>query len=121
MSNNKVSVEERIAKLELSSRRLKLGLLMIPLLAFGLGAAANDALKAKSVTTEELVIVDDAGERRASLFSNPKSGDPHLELYNADGTLLLNLARSDDNGIGCIQFFNKDGKFKGGAGGNALK
>lgn len=54
MSNNTASVEERIANLESSSRRLKLALLMIPLLAFALGAAANDALKAKSVTTENL-------------------------------------------------------------------
>ena len=120
MSSCTVSLEERVAKLESTGQRLKLTLVLLPLFAFALGAAANDALKAKSVTTEKLVIVNDAGKPTAALYSNAK-GDPNLELYNPDGSLLLNLARSDDNGIGCIQFFNKAGEFKGGAGGNALK
>ena len=119
MSKITASMEDRIAKLERSSRRLKLILVILPLLAFALGAGANEAMQAKSLTTEKLVIVDDAGKPRAALYSNVK-GDPNLEFYNADGSLLLNLARSDDNGIGCIQFFSKEGKFKGGAGGNAL-
>lgn len=120
MSDNNTSLEERIAKLESTGRRQKLLLVILPLLAVALGAAANDALKAKSVTTEKLVIVDDSGKPKAALYANAK-GDPNLEMYNPDGSLLLNIARSDDNGIGCIQFFNKEGKFKGGAGGNALK
>ena len=120
MSDTTARLEERVAKLESTSRRLKLLLFVLPLLTLALGAAANDALKAKSVTTEKLYIVDDSGKPKAALFCNDK-GDPNLELYNPDHSLLLNLARSDDNGIGCIQFFNKNGEFKGGAGGNALK
>ena len=120
MSENLAKFEERIAKLESSGRRLKLSLILLPLIAFSLGAAVSDALKAKSVTTEKLVIVDDTGKPRAALYANSK-GNPNLELYNADGSLLLNLAKSDDNGIGCIQFFDQEGKFKGGNGGNALK
>ena len=98
MPTNTASLEDRIAKLETAGRRLKATLMMVPLLAFTLGAAANDASKAKSVTTEKLVIVDDAGKTRAALYSN-ESGDPSLELYNPDGSLLLNLARSDVNEI----------------------
>jgi hypothetical protein len=120
MSENLATFEERIAKLESSGRRLKVSLILLPLMAFSLGAAFSDVLKAKSVITEKLIIVDDTGKTRAALYANSK-GNPNLELYNADGSLMLNLAKSDDNGIGCIQFFDQAGKFKGGAGGNALK
>jgi len=120
MQMNTTTIESRLARLEQKDRRRRILLVLVPFMAFGLGAAANDVLKAKSVTTEKLVIVDEAGKPRATLYAN-KQGDPSLELYNPDGSLLLNLARSDDNGIGCIQFFSKEGKFKGGAGGNALK
>ena len=112
--------EARIEKLESTVGRLRIVLVVVPLLAFVLGAAANDALTAKSVTTERLQIVNPAGETRASLFTNAK-GDPVLELYNADGSLLVNAGRSPDNGVGFIQFFDEQGQFKGGAGGNALK
>ena len=120
MSHESTSLECRIASLEASGRRLKLALVFLPVLALVLGAAANDAIKTKLVSTEKLVIVDDSGKPKAAFFCNAQ-GDPNLEFYNSDGSLLLNLARSDDNGIGCIQFFSKEGKFKGGAGGNALE
>lgn len=95
-------------------------LALIPVIAFSLGATTGDALKGKSVMTEKLLIVDQEGKSRAALFAN-QQGDPNLEFYNPDGSLLMNIARSDDNGIGCIQFFNRNGAFKGGAGGNALE
>ena len=120
MQSKSTLIEDRLMRLEQKDRRLRALVVLVPLLAFGLGAAASDALKAKSITTGKIELVDEAGKVRAALFTN-QQGDPNLEFYNPDRTLLLNVARSDDNGIGCIQFFSKDGKFKGGAGGNALQ
>lgn len=119
MPHTSAALEARIARLESAGQRLKLALVVLPLLGIALGAAGKDALSIQSVTTERLTVVDESGKPRIALYANSKS--PFIELYNPDGSLLLNLARSDDNGIGCIQFFDAVGKFKGGAGGNALK
>jgi hypothetical protein len=120
MSVSSPSIDDRVARLERRIRNLFILLLAIPALAFLLGAAANDVLKAKSVTTQKLVIVDPKG-RDCAAFYVSKKGEPVFEMYNQDHSLLLNVGKSDDNGFGFIQFFDNEGKFKGGVGGNALE
>jgi hypothetical protein len=44
-----------------------------------------------------------------------------LEMYNSDHSLIMNAGKSPENGVGFVQFFDSAGKFKGGAGGNALR
>ena len=91
---------------------------VLPILAFTLGAAANDALRTKSVTTESLAIVDAEGKTRAAIYVG-KNKQPVFEMYNENESLLLNAGKSRDNGIGFIQFFDSDGDFKAGVGGNS--
>jgi len=111
---------DRIAELERKMKRIMASVIILPALAFVLGAAANDMIKAKSVTTERLVIVDANGKERAAIYCGDKQ-EPVLEMYNADHSLIINAGKSPDNGVGFVQFFDSAGTFKGGAGGNALK
>lgn len=121
MQNLETSIADRISTLERRYRRMVACLAIVPCLAFFMGVAANEMLRAKAVIAEKLVVVDSEGKTKAAIYTNEQTGDPTIELYNPDGSLLLNLGRSKDNDIGFIQFFDKSGQFKGGAGGNALK
>ena len=111
----------RVARLERQNRRQRLALVAIPLVALLLGAAAQQVneWKGKSVTTEKLILVDGDGKERGAWYVH--KGEPVLEFYNKDHSLILNAGKSPDNGVGFIQFFDDKGKFKGGVGGNALK
>jgi hypothetical protein len=120
MQPTKTSSSDRIAALERKMKRMIACMIVLPAFAFLLGAAANDMIRAKSVTTEKLVIVDSGGNERAALFCGDQD-EPVLEMYNADHSLMLNAAKSPDNGVGFVQFFDAAGKFKGGVGGNSLK
>ena len=111
---------DRIAQLERNLKRIMGCIIVLPAFAFLLGAAANDMITAKSVTTERLLIVDANGKERAAIYCDGKQ-EPVLEMYNANHSLILNVGKSPDNGVGFIQFFDSAGRFKGGAGGNALK
>lgn len=110
---------DRIAELERKMKRIVACVVILPAIAFLLGAAANDIVTAKSVTTERLVIVDGNGKERAAIFCLRQ--EPVLEMYNADHSLILNAGKSPDNGVGVMQFFDSAGNFKGGVGGNAFK
>ena len=46
-------------------------------------------IKAKSITTERLVIVDANGKERAAVYCGDKQ-EPLFEMYNADHSLILN-------------------------------
>ncbi len=111
----------RVTHLERQNRRQRLALVALPLVALLLGAAAQQVneWKGKSVTTEKLILVDDDGKERGAWYV--RKGEPVLEFYNKDHSLILNAGKSPDNGVGFIQFFDEKGKFKGGVGGNALK
>ncbi len=112
---------DRIAQLERKMKRIVACVISLPAIAFLLGAAANDMIKAKSVATERLVIVDANGKERAVICCTGDKQEPVFEMYNADHSLILNAGKSPDNGVGCVQFFDSVGKFKDGVGGNALK
>jgi hypothetical protein len=116
------ALEQRVEKLERQNHRLRLALLLVPVAALLLGAGAGELKdwKGKSATAEKFSLVDADGKERAALFAG-KDGEPVLEFYNKDHSLLLNAAKSPDNGIGFIQFFDSKGKFRGGAGGNAIR
>jgi hypothetical protein len=111
---------DRIAQLERTMKRTMACVMVLPVLAFLLGAAANDMIKAKSVTTERIVIIDANGKERAAIYCGDKQ-EPVFEMYNADHSLIANAGKSPENGVGFMQFFDSTGKFKGGVGGNALK
>lgn len=115
------TLESRIEGLERQNRRLRWLLFGLPAVAALLGAATAQVVdwKGKSVTTEKLILLDGEGKERGALYVH--KGEPVLELYNPDHSLLLNAGKSPDNGVGFIQFFDSQGKFKGGLGGNALK
>jgi hypothetical protein len=115
------SLESRVEALERQNRRLRRMLFGLPALALLLGASAAQVAdwKGGSVTTEKLILVDGDGKERVALFVH--KGEPVLEVYNKDHSLLMNAGKSPDNGVGFIQFFDSQGKFKGGVGGNALK
>lgn len=119
MSESASSVSDRIALLERRVRRLTAGLVLVPACALLVGAAANEVIRTKSVTTERLIIVDSAGMERAALYCGDKQ-EPVLEFYNADHSLILNAGKSPDNGVGFLQYFDASGKFKGGVGGNSV-
>ncbi|MFN8705774.1 MAG: hypothetical protein ACK526_02890 [Planctomyces sp.] len=112
--------DARITCLESKFRKLLAGLFILAPLSFLLGAAANDMIQAKTVTTEKLVIVDASGKERAAIYCN-ETNEPVLEMYNSDHSLIMNAGKSPENGVGFVQFFDSTGKFKGGAGGNALR
>lgn len=114
------SSNDRIAQLERQMKRTMVCVIFLPALAFLLGAAANDMIKAKSVSTERLVVIDANGKERAAIYCNDKQ-EPVFEMYNTDHSLIVNAGKSPDNGVGFMQFFDAAGKFKGGVGGNALK
>ena len=111
---------DRMAQLERTMKRTMACVIVLPVLAFLLGAAANDMIKAKSVTTERIVIIDANGKERAAIYCGDKH-EPVFEMYNADHSLIVNAGKSPENGVGFMQFFDSAGKFKGGVGGNALK
>jgi hypothetical protein len=115
------SLSARVERLERQNRRQRWLLLGLPAVALLLGASAAQVAdwKGKSVTTEKLILVDGDGKERGALYVH--KGEPVLELYNKDHSLLLNAGKSPDNGVAFIQFFDEKGKFKGGVGGNALK
>jgi hypothetical protein len=115
------TLESRIDRLERQNRRQRWLLLGLPAIALLLGASAAQVAdwKGKSVTTEKLILVDGDGKERGAMYIS--KGEPVLELYNADHSLILNAGKSPDNKVGFIQFFDDKGKFKGGVGGNALK
>ena len=121
MHSEMQSIVDRMDCLERKNQRLRWLLVSLPVLALFLGAAADDVVdwKGKSVTTEKLILVDGDGKELGS-WSGHK-GAPVLEFYNKDHSLLLNAGKSPDNGVGFVQFFDENGKFKGGVGGNALK
>src|SRR5205814_9404752 len=104
------------------NRRLRRLLLLAPIAALLLGAAAAELKdwRGDSITAKKLVLIDRDSTDRAALFTN-KDGDPVLEFYNKDHSLLLNAGKSPDKGVGFVQFFDGKGQFKGGVGGNALK
>ena len=118
MNGSATTDAERIAQIEKRMHWLFVLLLVLPVLAFILGAAANDSLRTKSVTTESLTIMDAEGKPRAALFIG-NDGQPVLEMYNENKSLFLNAGKSQDNGVGFIQFFDSDGEFKAGVGGNS--
>jgi hypothetical protein len=120
MESRSASNDDRIARLERKLRTITASLFILAPLALLLGAAANDMIKVKSVTTQKLVILDADGKERAAIFCNDKQ-EPILEMYNADHSLIINAGKSPENGVGFVQFFDSTGKFKGGVGGNALK
>jgi hypothetical protein len=122
-SHNRPTLEQRIEDLERQNRRLGWWLLLAPVAALLLGAGAAEVKdwKGKSVTAEKFILVDADGKERAAVLLTGKDGEPALELYNKDHTLLLNAGKSEVNGVGFIQFFDGSGKFKGGVGGNSLK
>lgn len=111
----------RIEWLERQTRRQRWLLLGVPLLALVLGASAAQMAdwKGKSVTAERLVLVDGDGAERAALYVH--KGEPVLEMYHKDHSLILNAGKSPDNGVGFVQFFDGKGAFRGGVGGNGLK
>ena len=111
---------DRIAQLERTMKRTMACVVVLPALAFFLGAAANDMIKAKSVTTERIVIIDANGKERAAIYCGDKQ-EPIFEMYNKDHSLIVNAGKSPENGVGFLQFFDSAGKFKGGVGGNSLK
>ena len=111
---------DRIAQLERTMKRTIVCAIALPALTFLLGAAANDMIKAKSVTTERIVIIDANGKERAAIYCGDKQ-EPVFEMYNVDHSLIVNAGKSPENGVGFLQFFDSSGKFKGGVGGNSLK
>jgi len=115
------SLESRVEGLERQNRRLRWLLLGLPVVVALLGASAFQVSewKGKSVTTEKLILLDGDGKERGALYVH--KGEPVLELYNKDHSLILNGGKSPENGVGFIQFFDGQGKFKDGVGGNALK
>jgi hypothetical protein len=115
------SLASRVEGLEQQNRRLRWLLLGLPAGALLLGASAAQLAdwKGKSVTAEKLILVDGNGKERGALYVH--GGEPVLELYNKDHSLILNAGKSRDNGVGFMQFFDGQGTFKGGVGGNALK
>jgi hypothetical protein len=116
------TLAQRVEALERQNRRLRRALLLVPVAALLLGAGAAEVKdwKGDSVTAKKFILVDDGGKERAALLTD-KDGNPVLEFYNKDHSLLLNAGKSPDNGVGFIQFFDGKGKFKGEVGGNALK
>lgn len=119
--NQQPTLEGRITLLERQNRRQRRALLAVPLVALILGAGAGQVAdwKGKSVTAEKFILVDTDGKERGAWFVN--EGEPVLEFYNKDHSLILNAGRSPENGVGFIQFFDSKGEFQGGLGGNALK
>lgn len=117
---NEQALEMRVASLERRNRHQLLALVTLPfvVLIMGAGAAQIADWKGKSVTTEKLILVDDEGNERGAWYVH--KGEPFLEFYNKDHSLILNAGKSPDNSVGFIQFFDEKGKFKGGVGGNAL-
>lgn len=116
-----LTLEQRVASLERQNRRQRLALLAIPFVALLIGAGAAEMAdwKGKSITTEKLVLVDGAGKERGAWYVH--KGEPVLEFYNTDHSLILNVGKSPENSVGFVQFFDEKGKFKGGVGGNSLK
>jgi hypothetical protein len=112
---------ERVASLERQNRWQRRAMVAVPLVALLLGAAVAqvDEWKGKSVRTEKLFVLDEEGKERIGLYVH--KGEPVLEVYNKDHSLLLNAGKSLENGVGFLQFFDSQGKFKGGVGGNSLK
>jgi hypothetical protein len=120
MQSPGASNDDRIARLERKVKNMSACVFVLPAVALLVGAAANDMIRAKSVTTEKLVIVDTDGKERAAIYCNDKQ-EPIFEMYNVDHSLIVNAGKSPDNGVGFVQFFDAAGKFKGGVGGNAVK
>ena len=137
------SLESRISSLERQNRKQRWLLLLLPLIAVTLGAAAqSEILNAKKVVAEEFVLTDGKGNTRASLMllddgahlvlqdssgkarvklaANPEDAGPVLFLYTKNEKTALAAGQSKDNGIGFIEFYD-EGTVKGGFGGNAFK
>lgn len=121
MDRNNPSSSKRIEQLERKIHVVIMTLIVLPSLAFLLGAVANQIIRAKSVTTQKLVVVDANGKERAAIYLDDNLNEPVIELYNEDHSLILNAGKSPENGVGFIQLFDKAGKFKTGYGGNAVK
>ena len=121
LSHQHQTLEARLTLLERQNRRQRRALLAVPLVAVLLGAAAGEVAdwKGKSVTAERFILVDSDGKEQGAWFVH--QGDPVLELYNKDHSLILNAGKSPENGVGFVQFFDAKGEFKGGVGGNALE
>jgi hypothetical protein len=121
-SETPLSLEQRVATLERQNRQLRRILLLAPIATLLLGAGAADIKdwRGTSITAKKFLVVDGNGTERAALFTN-KNDDPVLELYNKDHSLLLNAGKSPDTGVGFVQFFDGNGRFKSVTGGNALK
>lgn len=115
------TLEQRITALESLIRKQRFALLAIPVVALLLGAAASQVAdwKGKSVTTEKLILVDSDGKERGAWFV--QDSEPVIEFYHKDHSLILNAGVSPDNRVGFIQFFDAQGNFKTGFGGNAVK
>lgn len=105
------AIIDRIQRLERQCTRQRWALILLPLLAGALGAAAADVAdwKGKSVTTEKLTLVDANGRPRATLQLDNDSAS--FRLLNDDQSPLVTIGKSKSTRIGTINFFDDRGNF----------
>lgn len=108
---NSSTTDERLQRLERQCTRLKLGLIVLPMVAVILGAAAADVAdwKGKSVTTEKLTLVDSNGKARAMLQLTAEG--PTFALLNDDQSQLVTVGKSKSTRVGAIYFYDDRGNF----------
>lgn len=116
------SLEMRVGCLERQNHRMRWLLLVLPLVALVLGAAAQDVWEGKRVVAEEVLLKDRNGNVRLRLVGDHVQGDggPIILLLSADGKQVLAAGQNQENGVGYVEYYSA-GEFQGGIGGNAVK
>ena len=132
----------RLDGLERQNTRLRWAALLVPAVALLLGAAQAATWKGKTITAEEIILIDAEGKNRAKLHvakggaeliladqdgtsrvylgANSETPGPLLQFYTKAGKTALSAGQSKDNGVGFVDFLD-EGQFKGGVGGNMYK
>ena len=136
------AMEARMAAVERQCRLQRIALLVVPILVFAIGAAADsESWKRKSVVTQKLAVVDDEGRERILLGYTDKK-EPYFRLMDgAEKTdILLHLVDNEDpvgtfrgkrgsahiglnekNDRPMVELVDENGKLFWGQGGNTLK
>ena len=113
------TLEDRIAKLETSARRLRLILLGVVLAgAAGVGAGMTEGNKGPDgppdvIRAKSFEVVNEWGEVLLRLFGTDE-GDGVVSVYNGDGGLAVTINSVD--GAGGVTTFNSDGVWCTGIG-----
>ena len=115
------SLADRVQKLELQCRRLKLSLIGLIIVTLSLGSLSIQTtdLKGKSVTTEKLILQDASGKVRGTWTLVGAS--PYLTLLNEDQTPLVFIGKCPDTSAGCVSCFDSQGRLAVGLGGKTAE